>query len=368
MNDGSYSSAIAHRTIQASLLLLAITVFSKSLFAGVSSDIFIVLSEDAHSYVFKQTIRSSQKRYIFKLPKTLKDVSRTFIESDNGHWQHHNDNTLHFSSGNLSVMYGHKFNKTFLSENNGIFTYKNTREGEQGFTTELGFDQFTFTWVVPHSLQIEHYTSNIDDSTWQHFENILQFKTKNQNDIQVEIKFRQKSPLTLPAPEVLDKNVSSKSTSPSKSQALDKPLPNPVPRAQHTIKQDCNSQDNKHVVALLVCKKSNTVILNAIDFSRNSASLSPAVRTYLDALVKPLSKHPQHRFIITAYTDSKGPKKWNKKLSAERAHTVRLYLIYQGIEASQLIAAGMGEADPIASNASAEGRKKNRRLTLTLSE
>jgi OOP family OmpA-OmpF porin len=67
---------------------------------------------------------------------------------------------------------------------------------------------------------------------------------------------------------------------------------------------------------------------------------------------------------IAGYADSSGSEAFNMQLTQRRAESVRRYLIAGGIESYRLVAKGYGEADPIASNDTPEGRAKNRRVEL----
>jgi OOP family OmpA-OmpF porin len=67
---------------------------------------------------------------------------------------------------------------------------------------------------------------------------------------------------------------------------------------------------------------------------------------------------------VTGYTDSVGDEAYNQQLSERRAQSVAEYLEAKGISSGRLSAIGMGEADPVADNGSAEGRAQNRRVVL----
>ncbi len=128
--------------------------------------------------------------------------------------------------------------------------------------------------------------------------------------------------------------------------------------------EECKNNTEYNTIQEITCSKNTSRILKEIVFKKNSASISPAARDFLDTLVDPLYEHTNLVFEIAAYTDSQGPQKWNMRLSQKRADTIRLYLIFRGVRASQLIAIGYGENDPVAANTSKEGRYKNRRIVL----
>jgi outer membrane protein OmpA-like peptidoglycan-associated protein len=67
---------------------------------------------------------------------------------------------------------------------------------------------------------------------------------------------------------------------------------------------------------------------------------------------------------VAGHTDSRGSDAYNMKLSQQRAEAVRNYLVSKGIAADRLSAKGYGESQPVAGNATDEGRFENRRVEL----
>lgn len=105
---------------------------------------------------------------------------------------------------------------------------------------------------------------------------------------------------------------------------------------------------------------------NAVRFDTNKSTLTAAARTNLDKLVTVFNQYPDTDIVIYGYTDSSGPADFNLKLSEQRAASVRTYLSGKGISASRFTVQGMGIADPIASNETAEGKSKNRRVEFAI--
>jgi len=103
-----------------------------------------------------------------------------------------------------------------------------------------------------------------------------------------------------------------------------------------------------------------------IYFRTNSAEFTPKTYPVLDAIVVIMKKYPAARFRIEGHTDSVGSAEYNLKLSQRRAEAVRNYLISKGISPDRLEAVGYGETRPIASNRTAAGRAKNRRVEIIL--
>lgn len=101
-------------------------------------------------------------------------------------------------------------------------------------------------------------------------------------------------------------------------------------------------------------------------FKLNSAELSAAAKAKLD---ETSSKMVERKYIVavaTGYTDSTGTPEYNLQLSRKRANAVKAYLIERGVRTANVIAKGVGEADPAHSNSSKAGREQNRRVEVRL--
>ncbi|PID37807.1 MAG: hypothetical protein CR966_00345 [Pseudomonadales bacterium] len=109
--------------------------------------------------------------------------------------------------------------------------------------------------------------------------------------------------------------------------------------------------------------KSGKMVLN-INFDSAKATIKKSDVSLIDEIYKMMRKDPTLKLSIEGYTDSSGAKAMNQKLSTARAREVKAELEKKGIEANRLKASGYGESKPIASNDSAEGRAKNRRVEL----
>ena len=108
-----------------------------------------------------------------------------------------------------------------------------------------------------------------------------------------------------------------------------------------------------------------TVVLPGVNFAFNSADLLPAAKEILDREVVPeLKADPELQVIVEGHTDSVGNDEYNQKLSGKRAGSVWKYLVSAGIDSTRIQAKGFGESQPVASNDTAEGRAKNRRVEI----
>lgn len=101
-----------------------------------------------------------------------------------------------------------------------------------------------------------------------------------------------------------------------------------------------------------------------IVFATSSADLDLDHNQTLNQVGETLANWPELRVEIGGYTDSSGSASFNQKLSEKRAQAVLDYLVthFPGIRASQYTAVGYGEANPVASNDTVEGRAANRRV------
>lgn len=106
--------------------------------------------------------------------------------------------------------------------------------------------------------------------------------------------------------------------------------------------------------------------LQGVYFETSSAKLTANSETILDGVAAELKRYPDLAVEIQAYTDSRGSDELNLKISEDRAQSVRAYLINKGVSGDQLSAKGYGEANPVASNDTVEGRAQNRRVELSV--
>jgi outer membrane protein OmpA-like peptidoglycan-associated protein/tetratricopeptide (TPR) repeat protein len=108
------------------------------------------------------------------------------------------------------------------------------------------------------------------------------------------------------------------------------------------------------------------IVLRNIFFDFDKSTLKPESTNELQRLIKLLNDLPTMKIEIGGHTDSKGSDDYNLKLSASRAKTVVEYLTKAGISADRLKSAGYGEAQPIETNDTDEGRALNRRTEFTI--
>jgi general secretion pathway protein A len=101
-----------------------------------------------------------------------------------------------------------------------------------------------------------------------------------------------------------------------------------------------------------------------IYFRHNSNELPQKAYDTLNNVIQFTAQRPDLKISVEGFTDSHGDPVYNKQLSKYRADIVKSYLIGQGISASRINAVGRGPENPLKSNESREGRKKNRRVEI----
>ncbi len=109
-----------------------------------------------------------------------------------------------------------------------------------------------------------------------------------------------------------------------------------------------------------------TMTIN-VEFDSGKSAISSDYDSHLDEVAEFLKKYSEVKVQIEGYTDNTGSKAKNVTLSTARAKAVMNALVKRGVEKTRLSAKGFGPENPIADNATAEGRQINRRVVAVLS-
>ncbi|GGB50455.1 OmpA family protein [Shewanella inventionis] len=118
-----------------------------------------------------------------------------------------------------------------------------------------------------------------------------------------------------------------------------------------------------------VTRSGDNIILNMpneVTFAVDQTVLSERAKSVLNSVVLVAKEYSDTRLNVIGYTDSSGSDSYNLRLSQVRASEVAQYITSQNVNGSRVSSTGMGEANPIASNNSAEGRAQNRRVEIVL--
>jgi outer membrane protein OmpA-like peptidoglycan-associated protein len=110
----------------------------------------------------------------------------------------------------------------------------------------------------------------------------------------------------------------------------------------------------------------NLIMPGNVTFAVGKSDIRSDFYSTLNSVAQALREYDQTNVRISGYTDSTGPLSLNQRLSEDRANSVRTYFLAQGVNASRIDAAGYGPSNPIASNATEDGRQANRRVEIKL--
>ncbi|TDT43044.1 OOP family OmpA-OmpF porin [Halospina denitrificans] len=104
--------------------------------------------------------------------------------------------------------------------------------------------------------------------------------------------------------------------------------------------------------------------LDGVTFEFDSATLTPNARVVLMRVARDLEYHSDVTVQIRGHTDSIGTAEYNRKLSQDRADSVKDFLVSQGIAEERITTKGFGFSKPVATNDTEEGRRLNRRIEM----
>ena len=113
--------------------------------------------------------------------------------------------------------------------------------------------------------------------------------------------------------------------------------------------------------------KEKVIIELNVEFDTAKAIVKEKYHNNIKKVADFMKEFPNTNATIEGHTDNVGNAAYNQRLSEERANSVRQYLIDKfGIDASRLTSVGYGLSRPIASNDTAEGKQKNRRVVAVM--
>jgi OOP family OmpA-OmpF porin len=108
------------------------------------------------------------------------------------------------------------------------------------------------------------------------------------------------------------------------------------------------------------------LVLNNIEFVVDSSNLTMEAKSTLDQVAEAIMARPDIKGMsVIGHTDNTGSDAYNQRLSEKRANAVADYLRGSGVS-SRFVTSGSGEKQPIADNATEEGRSRNRRVELNV--
>jgi flagellar motor protein MotB len=323
--------------------LAAAGLIASSLYAAavgaVAREDLLFLSDDGQAYTLFTTLRSGLPARELYVPQAQPDEAPYlfFYPPEPRARSLETGRILQFNGGDYALLGSRQFESHEITrQNDGSYRFRSW----DGLTLGNGhfgkwnapdpFEQFTYAWVIPSTIDILEYSSN-RSGQWTREDNALVWTGRNVNDITFDIRFRVRPPRTITV------------------------TAEPV----RGVRRD-NAAAGERITL-------DTALL----FSSGSHALTDQGRTTLQNLAAQLQNQPIESIVVEGHTDNQPLKPYlqeiypsNWELSAMRAtHVVRV-LAEAGIDAARLEARAYGEQHPVADNKTEEGRAKNRRIEL----
>jgi len=139
-------------------------------------------------------------------------------------------------------------------------------------------------------------------------------------------------------------------------------------RAQSNLQQLQQTQQELAALQAEQTERGMVLTLGDVLFDTDEAKLKPGAAPTLDRLARFLQDNEETRVLIEGYTDSRGTEEYNQDLSRRRAAAVASALESRGAPTDRINVAGRGERLPVASNDTAAGRQRNRRVEIVFSD
>lgn len=352
-----------HRILASLVIFLTIINVSFAQVNGkpeIFGEQIMIIDNTAKAYTTFITIRTPFNNTAWSLDKTVKlDEfldNFLYINPIDYTWDDKSStlyNYFTFSRGSYGTIAKGNFeegvsvrnNETFTIED-GIYTYKNEDgvkefNGSYGFNYEkYGFSQLTYAWILPDNLEFVAYGAD-KPGRWNLRKNTLIYVGNEVNNVVFTLKYKKRQ-------------------SETQATLLD------------TIRQSYNDEG-------IQIEQTDTgfklVFSDQLFFAPGKATLSKKGERELDKIAELMKKNPQFNLQIHGHTDNvpvnniKDKIKDNWELSVFRSLNILNYIHKQkSIAGDRFEVRGYGEHKPVAPNDTAEGRAKNRRIELFLTE
>ncbi|MBB6004553.1 OmpA family protein [Arcicella rosea] len=119
---------------------------------------------------------------------------------------------------------------------------------------------------------------------------------------------------------------------------------------------------------LLPLEIGNKGILNSLTFQQGDAKLQASAMKDLDRIIQAMNEFPDLEILFEGHTDNQGDFQLNLQLSEDRVNAVKKYITSKGITPNRITTKGWGQTRPLASNATEERRRLNRRVEFTITK
>lgn len=145
------------------------------------------------------------------------------------------------------------------------------------------------------------------------------------------------------------------------------PPPTPPGKIGQMSAFDINIASEQEIYTALY-RDGSVAISGGILFAFDSAKVNPGAEAIADKIAGMMEQHPTLELAVVGYTDNTGDFNYNLGLSKRRADAIVNLLVKEGIARDRLAGVGVGPLNPVASNATEQGRAENRRVELVIIE
>ena len=134
-------------------------------------------------------------------------------------------------------------------------------------------------------------------------------------------------------------------------------------------KQEAKLRQQMAGTGVEVVRKGDNITLDmpgGVTFAFDSSDLNAQFYPVLDKVAATLTEYDKTVIEVAGHTDSVGSDAYNQQLSEKRASSVAAYLSSHGVKQTRIVTVGAGEAHPVATNDTEDGRAQNRRVEITI--
>jgi len=110
----------------------------------------------------------------------------------------------------------------------------------------------------------------------------------------------------------------------------------------------------------------NLSLPGGVTFGNDQTAINSSFQGPLNSIAEVLVAYPETKLVVSGHTDSTGAASYNQDLSERRALSVKRYLVNRGVPSNRISTVGYGEDQPVASNNTAAGKAKNRRVEIEI--
>lgn len=324
-----------------------------------TSDVLIVLDTDGRSHTVQHTVATNGDVLTLLLPGSVIPQEVMFFGPERDRFaklHKSNPSTVELSSGSAFARYQHQYGVEVQQVRAGHFVLTTASMPTNLKVYDKPLSQSSISWVFPNEFELVSYSvTDYNTGRWVSVNNILTFHNTGNTPVELSINYK-KTAGTL----TTDPLACSDIQAPSDACADDNDEDG-VP----DYRDICVSNLGQ-VANVFGCATDLGMILHNIEFTTGRTYLDVAARHLLDKVAYALLKSSHSFYEIGAHTDNAGASHSNQQLSQKRADAVRHYLMLKGVDPNALRAAGYGEAYPVRDNASADGRRANRRVELVV--